>query len=37
MASTSFYTEFGFDNVQRLYQDILDSMDDIKQTLEGRQ
>ena len=32
-ATTSFYTEFGFGNIQRLYEDLLDEIRDLKESL----
>lgn len=34
MASTSFYTEFGFGNIQDLYQDLTGRMEDLMRALE---
>ena len=34
-ASTSFYTEFGFGNIEQLYQDLLRKLDDLNQILES--
>ncbi len=37
MASTSFYTEFGFDNIEQLYTDLLEQMQELNRNLESRQ
>jgi hypothetical protein len=34
-ASTSFYTEFGFNNIEQLYRDLLEEMQDLSKKLDG--
>lgn len=34
-ASTSFYTEFGFGNIEQLYRDLLEKIDDLSRSLES--